>query len=44
MVISIEDFMAMADGSLDGVAAFMTGRLKIKGEMGIAMKLSAILT
>ena len=25
MVISVEDFMAMADGSLDGVAAFMTG-------------------
>ena len=44
MIISIENFMAMAEGSLDGVAAFMTGRLKIEGEMGIAMKLSAILT
>lgn len=44
MIISVEDFMAMADGSLDGVSAFMTGRLKIEGNMGIAMKLGAILT
>jgi putative sterol carrier protein len=44
MVISVEDFMAMAEGSLDGVAAFMTGKLKVQGEMGLAMKLGAILT
>jgi putative sterol carrier protein len=44
MIISIDDFMAMADGSLDGVSAFMTGRLKVQGDMGIAMKLGAILT
>ena len=44
MVISIDDFLAMADGSLDGVSAFMTGRLKVQGDMGIAMKLGAILT
>jgi putative sterol carrier protein len=44
MVISIEDFMAMAEGSLDGVSAFMTGRLKVNGDMGIAMKLGALLT
>ena len=44
MVISIDDFMAMADGSLDGVSAFMTGRLKVQGDVGIAMKLGAILT
>jgi putative sterol carrier protein len=44
MIISVEDFMAMAEGSLDGVAAFMTGKLKVQGEMGLAMKLGAILT
>jgi putative sterol carrier protein len=44
MVISIDDFIAMADGSLDGVSAFMSGRLKVEGNMGIAMKLGAILT
>jgi putative sterol carrier protein len=43
MIISVEDFMAMAEGSLDGVSAFMTGRLKVQGEMGLAMKLGAIL-
>ena len=43
MVISVEDFMAMAEGSLDGVSAFMTGRLKVSGDMGIAMKLGALL-
>ena len=35
--------MAMAEGSLDGVSAFMTGRLKVSGDMGIAMKLGALL-
>ena len=44
MVISIDDFMALAEGSLDGVSAFMTGRLKVQGEMGLAMKLGALLT
>jgi putative sterol carrier protein len=44
MAISVEDFMAMAEGSLDGVSAFMTGRLKVQGEMGLAMKLGALLT
>jgi putative sterol carrier protein len=43
MIISIEDFLAIADGSLDSVSAFMTGRLKVNGDMGVAMKLSAIL-
>jgi putative sterol carrier protein len=44
MVISVEDFLAMAEGSLDGASAFMTGRLKVHGDMGLAMKLGAILT
>jgi len=44
MIINIDDFIAMADGSLDGASAFMTGRLKVEGNMGIAMKLGAILT
>jgi putative sterol carrier protein len=44
MVISIENFMALADGTLDGASAFMSGRLKIQGNMSIAMKLGAILS
>jgi len=44
MIISLETFMEMAAGELDGASAFMTGRLKIRGDMGIAMKLGAILS
>ena len=31
------------DGKLDGMTAFMTGKLKIEGDMGVAMKLQTIL-
>lgn len=41
--ISIDDFTAMIEGELDGTAAFMTGKLKIEGDMGIAMKLQGVL-
>jgi putative sterol carrier protein len=44
MIISLENFLAMAEGTLDGASAFMSGRLKIQGDMGIAMKLGAILS
>jgi len=43
MVISIENFMEMAEGNLDGTTAFMSGKLKIQGDMSIAMKLAPIL-
>ncbi|MFP6746623.1 MAG: SCP2 sterol-binding domain-containing protein [Alphaproteobacteria bacterium] len=41
--ISMEDFIAMTEGELDGTSAFMSGRLKIEGDMGIAMKLQGAL-
>merc|ERR1712050_433290 len=37
------DFMAMADGKLDGMQAFMGGKLKIKGNMMLAQKLQGII-
>ncbi|MDA7853083.1 SCP2 sterol-binding domain-containing protein [Porticoccaceae bacterium] len=43
MVISLENFMEMAEGKLDGTMAFMSGKLKIQGDMGIAMKLGPML-
>ena len=43
MALSIENFMEMAEGKLDGTAAFMSGKLKIQGDMSIAMKLGPIL-
>ncbi len=37
------DFADMIGGKLDGMTAFMTGKLKIEGDMGVAMKLQSIL-
>ena len=37
------DFTDMIGGKLDGMTAFMTGKLKIEGDMGVAMKLQSIL-
>ena len=44
MVISLENFMEMAEGKLDGTMAFMSGKLKVQGDMGIAMKLGPLLS
>lgn len=41
--MSDTDFVDLATGKLDGTAAFMSGRLKIKGDMGLAMKLQGVL-
>ncbi|WP_449355311.1 SCP2 sterol-binding domain-containing protein [Virgibacillus natechei] len=38
-----DDFKKMVDGELNGTKAFMSGRLKIKGNMGLALKLQDIL-
>ncbi len=38
-----EDFVDLATGKLDGTRAFMSGKLKIKGDMGLAMKLQSVL-
>ncbi len=43
ITMSDADFMAMADGKLDGMQAFMGGKLKIKGNMMLAQKLAPIL-
>jgi len=38
------DFGKLASGELNGTQAFMSGKLKIKGNMGLALKLQSILT
>ena len=43
VIISMDNFMLMADGKLDGTSAFMSGKLKIQGDMGMAMKLGPLL-
>ena len=37
--IADENFVRLLTGRLDGTMAFMTGKLKIKGDMGLATKL-----
>ncbi len=38
-----EDMIAMIKGDLNGVSAFMQGKLKIDGDMAMAMKLQNLL-
>ena len=37
--ISDKDWLAITEGKLDGMNAFMTGKLKVAGDMMLAMKL-----
>jgi putative sterol carrier protein len=41
--ISWDDFQAMDRGELDGMTAFMQGKLKVEGDMGNAMQLQGVL-
>ena len=38
-----ETFQAILSGDLDPTAAFMSGRLSVDGDMGMAMKLGSVL-
>ncbi|TMM55067.1 SCP2 sterol-binding domain-containing protein [Sulfitobacter sabulilitoris] len=38
-----ETFKSILDGDTNPTSAFMTGKLKIDGDMGMAMKLAAVL-
>ena len=39
-----KDFLAIVNGKLNPQMAFMSGKLRIQGDMGLAMKLQLILT
>jgi len=41
--ISEENLTKIMHGELDATMAFMTGKLKVKGNTGIAMKLASVL-
>ena len=41
--VAWDDWQAMASGQLDGMTAFMTGKLKIEGDMSNAMQLQGVL-
>ncbi|MXQ09071.1 sterol carrier family protein [Alphaproteobacteria bacterium GH1-50] len=44
MTSDTETFRAIMDGSQNPTAAFMTGKLKIDGDMGAAMRLGSTLS
>ena len=42
ITVSDSDWLDIIPGKLDGQMAFMTGKLKIKGDMSLAMKLRSL--
>ncbi len=41
--VTKEDFMALVKGDLNPMMAFMGGKIKVSGDMGVAMKLQSLL-
>ncbi len=44
LTASTETFKAILDGEQNPTAAFMTGKLTVDGDMGLAMKLAGVLS
>ena len=42
--VSWDDWNSLATGALDGMTAFMTGKLKVEGDMSNAMQLQGVLS
>jgi putative sterol carrier protein len=40
--VAFDDFLKLAQGALDPTMAFMQGKLKVAGDMGVAMKLQSL--
>jgi len=40
--VNKEDFAKMLDGTMNPMTAFMTGKIKIEGDMAVAMKLQGL--
>jgi putative sterol carrier protein len=43
IITSTEHLLAMKNGELNPMMAVMTGKVKIKGDMGLAMKLQSLI-
>ena len=41
--LSLEDLEALISGELNPTAAFMTGKIKVEGDMSVAMALSQVI-
>src|SRR5262245_35607815 len=42
LAMSAQDWLDMVGGKLSGQMAFMSGKLKLKGDMGLAMKIGGL--
>lgn len=42
VAVGLDDLQAMLDGRLAPTTGFMTGRLRVSGDMGVAMRLQRI--
>ena len=42
-LMSLDTFEQMRSGEVDGTSAFMQGKLKVSGDMSIAMKLQSVM-
>jgi putative sterol carrier protein len=42
LLADAEDYKKISLGQMDGTAAFMQGKLKIKGDMGLAIKMQTL--
>jgi putative sterol carrier protein len=43
ITMTLENFMKLVEGDLDPTTAYMFGKLKVAGSMGVAMKLSKVI-
>lgn len=42
ITVAFDDFLKLAQGQLDPTMAFMQGKLRVAGDMGVAMKLQTL--
>ena len=40
--VSLDDFTSMLNGDLNPMGAFMSGKMKVKGDTGVALKLQTL--
>jgi putative sterol carrier protein len=43
LTADVETFQGLLDGDVNPTSAFISGRLKVDGDMGLAMKLGSLL-